>query len=143
VKNTPKNTPIKVVVDVNVWGSFLRKDSSENRCRLFMQPPCLLLYSDALLSELDEVVHRPKHWNVIEHSKYERLLMLIKDIGTKVNVQSIVTDCADPKDNYLLALAEDGGAAFIITGDKKVQAIKQFGATKIASLTEFANLFSV
>ena len=37
----------------------------------------------------------------------------------------------DPKDSYLLALAEAGRAEFLVTGDKKLLALKHHQSTRI------------
>ena len=52
-------------------------------------------------------------------------------------VNSEITICRDSKDNFLLALAKDAGADFLITGDKDLLSLKTFGNTKIISLNEF------
>lgn len=52
-------------------------------------------------------------------------------------VASIITICRDPKDNFLLALANDGKADYLLTGDKDLLELKKFGKTKIEKLTAF------
>jgi predicted nucleic acid-binding protein len=52
-------------------------------------------------------------------------------------IKSSVILSRDKKDNYLLALARDVGADFLITGDKDLLVLKQFENTVIISLTEF------
>ena len=54
-----------------------------------------------------------------------------------IEVKSIVTICRDPKDNFLLALAKDGKADYLITGDKDLLDLKKFGKTKIKTITNF------
>ncbi|MGG7664755.1 putative toxin-antitoxin system toxin component, PIN family [Dyadobacter sp. BHUBP1] len=45
--------------------------------------------------------------------------------------------CRDPKDNFLLALALDSNADFLITGDADSLVIEQIGKTRIITLTDF------
>lgn len=54
---------------------------------------------------------------------------------------SEVAVCRDPDDDYLLALAKDCEANYIISGDPDLQAIKTFGITEIVSMREFNDLF--
>jgi predicted nucleic acid-binding protein len=54
-----------------------------------------------------------------------------------IDVISIISICRDPKDNFLLALAKDGKADFLLTGDKDLLHLKKFGKTKIATMTSF------
>jgi len=44
------------------------------------------------------------------------------------------------KDNFLLALARDGNADYLITGDKDLRDMKVFEKTKIVTLNEFESL---
>ena len=63
-------------------------------------------------------------------SKFEPFIDLIE-------VESSVTVCRDPKDNFLLALAKDGKADYLLTGDKDLLDLIKFGKTKIKTITEF------
>ena len=54
-----------------------------------------------------------------------------------IEVNSIVTICRDSKDNFLLALAKDGKADYLLTGDKDLLELKKFGKTKIEMITTF------
>ena len=50
---------------------------------------------------------------------------------------SILEICRDPKDNFLLALAQDGKATHLITGDKDLLIIQKIGITKILTIAEY------
>jgi predicted nucleic acid-binding protein len=54
-----------------------------------------------------------------------------------VEVKSVVTECRDSKDNFLLELAKDSKADYILTGDKDLLDIAKFGKTKIITITAF------
>jgi hypothetical protein len=56
-----------------------------------------------------------------------------------IEVSSVVTVCRDPKDNFLLALAKDGKADFLLTGDNDLLELKKFSKTKIETFTSFIN----
>ena len=45
--------------------------------------------------------------------------------------------CKDPEDTKILALAQKSEAAYLITGDKELLAIKKFGASKNLSPRQF------
>jgi predicted nucleic acid-binding protein len=47
------------------------------------------------------------------------------------------TSGRDAKDNYLLALAKDSQADFLITGDQDLLILQQFGITKIVTYQQF------
>ncbi len=57
-----------------------------------------------------------------------------------IAVESVVTICRDTKDNFLLALAKDSNADYLLTGDKDLLVIKKFGETKITTISAFIDL---
>jgi uncharacterized protein len=52
-------------------------------------------------------------------------------------------EAPDPKDSYLLALAEAGQAQYLVTGDKELLELGGHKATKIISPRDFAALFDL
>ena len=54
-----------------------------------------------------------------------------------IEVENIITVCRDPKDTFLLALAKDGKADYLLTGDKDLLILTKFGKTKIKTITDF------
>ena len=67
----------------------------------------------------------------------EKLLSQIKNVAEFIEVTSDVEICRDPKDNFLLALAKDGTATHLISGDKDLLDIKEFDNTKIITMTNY------
>ncbi|MSQ79522.1 MAG: putative toxin-antitoxin system toxin component, PIN family [Flavobacteriaceae bacterium] len=65
--------------------------------------------------------------NVINSKKYfsqtdtVNLLQQLSGRSQMIRVTSRVNVCRDPKDNFLLALAKDGKATDLITGDKDLR----------------------
>jgi hypothetical protein len=57
-----------------------------------------------------------------------------------IEIASTVEICRDEKDNFLLALAKDSKADFLITGDKDLLVLNVFENTKILTFTEFNTL---
>ncbi len=57
-----------------------------------------------------------------------------------IKVESVVTICRDIKDNFLLALAKDGNADYLLTGDKDLLVLQKFGKTKITTIANFIEL---
>ena len=62
---------------------------------------------------------------------------LLADYALFVKILSKIAVCRDAKDDYLLALAIDSKADFLITGDKDLLTIKQIETTKIISFKDF------
>ena len=58
-----------------------------------------------------------------------------------VEVGEIINICRDPKDDKILALALNGKADYIITGDQDLLVLKLFESVQIITIDEFLNLF--
>ena len=54
-----------------------------------------------------------------------------------IEVSSSIRASRDPKDNFLLALAKDGKADYLLTGDKDLLTLKKFGRTIIITISKF------
>ncbi len=65
------------------------------------------------------------------------MLLAFEPFIDLIDVQSIVTACRDPKDNFLLDLAKDSKADYLLTGDNDLLDIKNFGKTKIITINNF------
>jgi uncharacterized protein len=97
------------------------------------------LYSDALLAEIVDVLYRPRirvkyH---LSDEDIETVLALILLRGEPVNVTTNVTACRDPKDDKLLALALDGRADVIVSGDDDLLVLHPFEGIPIVGPAEF------
>ena len=76
-----------------------------------------LLISQATITELDEVLRRPKFNKYVpEEKRLEFLAALLRE-AELVEVVQVVSECRDPKDNKFLELAVSGNASHIISGD--------------------------
>jgi putative PIN family toxin of toxin-antitoxin system len=130
----------RVIIDTNLWISFLLGKKYTFLDSLFKNSQIVLLFSKELLDEFVEVSTRTKFKRYFSAKDLQDLITNIKTHGEFVLVTSTVTICRDPKDNFLLSLAKDGKASFLITGDKDLLEIRRFGKTKILTATEFSSL---
>jgi len=56
-----------------------------------------------------------------------------------VDVKSVIQLSRDEKDNFLLALAVDGIADYLLTGDLDLLELKAIGRTSITQLSTYLN----
>jgi putative PIN family toxin of toxin-antitoxin system len=108
--------------------------------RPFFGAEYCLLVSESLFRELNRVTNKPYLARQIERTDYDILISQLRTIAELVDVHSVVEVCRYPKDNFLLALAKDGNADYLITGDDDLLVLKTFGKTKIVKLSEFEAL---
>jgi len=65
------------------------------------------------------------------------LIEFLRGIGLLIEIQSRVFICRDAKDNYLLALARDSQADYLISGDGDLLILKNFEGTEILTYQDF------
>lgn len=127
----------RVIVDTNLWISFLLSKNLISLDILFENAEITLLFSKELLDEFIEVATRPKFKRYFSSGDLQALVSSIKSHAEFIIVSSKAIECRDPKDNFLLSLAKDGNASHLISGDKDLLALKKFGKTKIVTYIEF------
>ena len=133
----PRNTPLRVILDTNLWISYLISKRLRKIDALFEENGVTLIFSDELMEEFLEVAQRPKFGKYFTSADLENLLALFDVYGEWVQVVSSVDLCRDAKDNFLLALAKDAKADYLITGDQDLLIIKKFEDTDILTYAEF------
>src|SRR5260370_42127727 len=90
-----------------------------------------LVACDELTAELRDVAGRPFFRARLRASVAELLAAGIRDFSFFCRDLSSVPIAPDPKDSYLLALAEASQAEFLVTGDKELLSLKQHKSTRI------------
>jgi putative PIN family toxin of toxin-antitoxin system len=96
-----------------------------------------LVACDALVAELREVAGRPFFRTRLRASAAELLAAGLRDFSlfcSDLPSGPVTADfAADPKDSYLLALAEAIQAEFLVTGDKQLLSRRHHKATGIVT----------
>jgi putative PIN family toxin of toxin-antitoxin system len=128
---------MRLILDTNLWISFLISSKYEKLDELLFNQKCKLLISQELLEEFLAVAKRPKLRKYISRDELEDLLETIDEVAEFVNVTSEIIECRVPKDNFLLSLAVDGKADYLLTGDKDLLVLKEIGNTEIKTISEF------
>ena len=90
-----------------------------------------------MIEEFLTVINRPKFKKYFDKSDIEKVIDLFDVYGEISDVTSNIDLCRDKKDNFLLALAKDAHADYLVTGDKDLLQLKSFGATKIVLISEY------
>lgn len=127
----------KIILDTNIWISFLISKSLKGIDKLIFSKKVILLFSDELMTEFIDVTSREKLKPYFTKEDIVSLIDIIEEYGKIINVKSKVEICRDKEDNFLLSLAKDGEADYLITGDKDLLIIKKFEKTRIIKLTDF------
>src|SRR5262245_33590695 len=127
----------RIIIDTNLWISFLLSKDVSRFDKIFSSNSVILLFSQELLDEFIEVANRPKFKRYFTLPVMEDLLRQICSHAEFVSVKSAISLSRDAKDNFLLSLAVDSKANYLITGDQDLLVLKKIGRTKIVTLSEF------
>jgi putative PIN family toxin of toxin-antitoxin system len=133
----PKSKPLKIIIDTNLWVSFIISNKLTILDGLLVSQKISLLFSEELINEIGVTITKPKLKKYFASNGLEEMLIAFEPFIDLIKVRSSVTVCRDPNDNFLLALAKDGKADYLLTGDKDLLDIVKFGKTKIISITTF------
>lgn len=130
-------TKDRVIIDTNLWISFLLSRDFSRLDKLFDRQSITLLFSQELLEELIEVVRRPKFKKYFSLIDLQDLLLQLSLRAEFISVKTTATVCRDPKDNFLLSLAVDGEATHIITGDNDLLDLGKYSDTAIITIAAY------
>ena len=139
-----RDKPHKIIIDTNVWISFLigLKTSSAIRS-ILIDGSIEIVMTEILKSEIVAVASRPKFARHFSPEACEHLLNFLCARSKDYPLNNIPKRCRDSKDDYLLELARVADADILITGDKDLTEMHQFGHCRIMTLTEFNGKFSI
>ena len=138
-----KENQIRVVIDTNLWISFLMGKTLSDLANHLISDEVKLLFSNELLDELVEVLQRPKFKSYFSAARIRELLAFIHAKAELVEVEQHFEACRDAKDNFLLDLCVSGKAHYLITGDKDLLVLNQFQGTEIMTHSAFEKLLQL
>ncbi|GHT76023.1 hypothetical protein AGMMS50262_13110 [Bacteroidia bacterium] len=98
------NKKVRIILDTNLWISLLITKNSMLDEVLSVKGVQIIV-SQNLLNELHDVTLRPKFRRYFSIDRVEKLLKEIKKYTKMIQVRTVVNQCRDPKDNFLLELA--------------------------------------
>ncbi len=129
-----------VILDCNIWISLTLNGKIDFIADLsddgFILSTCI-----ELRNEITSVLNRPKFSKFISPSGVDKVVQL-HDVVTKVyKTGKVLAITADPKDDYLFALAAKCKADYLVTGDKLLLNLGKYRQTKIISLAQFRELY--
>ncbi|XZN91863.1 MAG: putative toxin-antitoxin system toxin component, PIN family [Microcoleus sp.] len=133
----------RFVVDTNVLiSALLFKNSVPFRAIELAEKQGIILYSEATLNELEQVLNRKKFNKYL--SLEDRQVFLLKFISASelVSITEKISVCRDEKDNKFLELAVSGNANVIVTGDLDLLVLNPFQAVEIVTPDIFIDRFS-
>jgi putative PIN family toxin of toxin-antitoxin system len=129
---------MRVVIDTNVIiSAAIRKYSPPYEAiSIVITNKGILLFSNETFFELKEVMSRPKIARYISPERREDILDRYQEYGIFVEPETHIPFPEDPKDEKILAVAIEGRADFLVTGDAALLALGKVGGTRILTPKE-------
>ena len=131
---------MRVVIDTNIWISYLIGSFLQEIDEKIVSKEIQIVVSEELLKELSEVSNRPKFKNIFSAHRMKELFSLLDSYAIVVTPTQKVNACRDKKDNFLLEVALEGKADYLITGDEDLLVLKAFHSTTILKPKDFEDI---
>jgi hypothetical protein len=130
---------MKVIIDTNLWISFLIGHQTQLVRRMLTDMRFDVYVCARLVEEIRDVASRDKISKYVTPSDIDDLLAIINAFCqfAVISTEAPATAIRDPKDLYLLSLAETIGADYIVSGDADLTDLGQYNQTRIMKLADF------
>ena len=132
---------MKVVIDTNIWISYLLGSLLQGMDEKILSKEIKVVVSEEMLKELSEVASRPKFKNIFTAKRIKELFSLLDSYAIVVSPSQKVNVCRDGKDNFLLEVALEGEADYLVTGDEDLLVLDPFYNIKIVKPKDFEGIF--
>lgn len=128
-----------VVLDCNIWISLTINSQIDFIAEL-SDAGNLIASCPEFRNEIENVLNRPKLAKFVAQNTVQKVISLHDLVVTNYNIRKIPNVVRDLKDNYLFALSSKSKADYLVTGDKLLLALKQYGKVKVINLADFKQL---
>lgn len=133
---------MKVIVDTNLWISFLIGHQTHLVRQMLNDERFDVYVCDYLIEEIRNVASRDKIRKYVSENDLKDMLAIIHAFCQFADIKSEAAPSAirDPKDLYLLSFAETIGANYIVSGDADLTDLRFHKQTKIIKPADFKSL---
>jgi putative PIN family toxin of toxin-antitoxin system len=130
-------TKLRLVIDTNILISGLIVNSLPQKVFDYATSQAILLMSDEVQSEIENVISRPKLQKYITLERRTKFLSELSKQVERVTINQQIRACRDPKDDKFLELSVCGEADYIITGDADLLDLHAFQNISIIKAASF------
>jgi putative PIN family toxin of toxin-antitoxin system len=125
-----------VIIDTNLWISYLMSSKYNFLDSLIKTGRIKLIFSEDLLDEFLDVTNRPKFLKYFEKFEIDKLFKIINKYAIFIDVRSDVILSRDNNDDFLLNLALDSNADYLVSGDSDLLVLDKIGNTQIITINK-------
>ncbi|MEH1870886.1 putative toxin-antitoxin system toxin component, PIN family [Nostoc sp.] len=128
----------RFVFDTNVLiSAFLFSQNKPRQALDQAQDIGIIVLSNSVLSELEEVLYRPKFDRYLTKERRQEFLQNLTENSQFIDVTEQINECRDLKDNKYLELALSGQVECIVTGDVDLLVLNPWRGIEILNVKEF------
>ena len=132
----------KVIIDTNIWVSFLIGKRLQCLLYLILEEHIIICTCIEQIKELKATFQKPKlkeYFNILRVTDFFEFLTEYAQIIPIVTATDI---CRDKKDNYLVSLAINSDAKYLIIGDNDLLVLSQINKTQIIKYSVFEQMIT-
>ena len=132
---------MKVMFDSNLWISFMIGKRLSSLAEVLCRHDVEVYVSEQLLDEIRGVIAREKFDKLISAETRYYFFEMVYDVClfTDITVE-VKSDIRDPKDLYLLSMAESVPVDYIVSGDRDLTDMKQHAGIPILKYSELIDM---
>ncbi len=129
---------MKVLLDSNLWISFMIGHRLSSLSDVMCNHDVDIYTCKEQLNEIRSVISREKFTNLISSETRSNFFEMIYDVChiSEITVEA-KSDIRDPKDLYLLSIAESIPVDYIVSGDKDLTDLGSHAGIPILKYTDF------
>lgn len=135
--------PQRLVVDTNILISLFMGRQSAELIEAIVNEDIVLISSREQISEIKRVLAYPKLAKHFTPEIRDDIVFLVATMAELVLLANDISDCRDPKDNFILEMAVNGKADFIVSGDEDIRSLNPYRGVSILDLNEFKKKISM
>jgi len=129
--------PHKIIIDTNIWVSFLIGKNLNGLLDYIINEQVLVCICDEQIEELKATFAKPKLQKYFDTEQVANFLNFINEYAENVLLKTKTDICRDKKDNFLVSLALDSQAEYLITGDNDLLVLNPIENTQVIKYTDF------
>ena len=128
---------MKILFDTNLWISFMMGKRLSSLADVLCRHDVEVYVSEQQLDEIRNVIAREKFDKLISAETRYYFFEMVYDVCfiTDITVEA-KSDIRDPKDLYLLSMAESLPVDYIVSGDKDLTDLKEQAGIPILKYSE-------
>ena len=133
---------MRAVIDTNLWISFLFGKEVADLLTLVQSNKVEVVTDARQIVEIEDVLSRPKIKKLVGPQRLGTIRRFLHRKTKLITPKRRIKVCRDPDDDYLLEIAIEGKATFLISGDDDLLELDPFRSVRIVSYRDFKSLLA-